>query len=391
MDRSDFEVEVASIARAMEVETAWNLLSANAVEPNPFYERWMLPHAVDALDIGKNCRVALIWHRTGSGAKDKPLLVGLFPFTVTRPWGGLPVSSVENLLHIYCFCGVPLLHREYADSALVTYLDWIKTTTSLPELGHFRLIPTDGEFHHLLVDTIRARRLICSVEERYTRAIYRRLRSSAEYIKKRFSGRTLKKLHRQKELLSEIGALEFTTLAKDGDLNAWLDAFLELEAQGWKGAEGTALMSSAKHEAFFRKVAQAAHESGRLGLCGLWLNERAVSMRVSFRTHEGGYLFKIAFDESYAKYSPGTLLELELIRERAEGEEEWEDSCTAPSNTMYKRLWLHRRTMEDIVFSPGSVFGDLTLSLIPLLRTIKSRVLRRSHKDDVAVVTEAES
>lgn len=391
MDRSDFEVEVASIARAVEVEAAWDLLSANAVEPNPFYERWMLPHAVDALDIGGDSRITLIWYRTASSSKDNRVLVGLFPFTITRPWGGLPFSSVENLLHIYCFCGVPLLHREYADLVLETYLDWIRAGTSVPKLGHFRLIPADGDFHHLLVDTIRARKLVSSVEERYTRAIYRQLRNSAEYIKKRFSGRTLKKLHRQKELLSESGSLEFRTLAPDGDLKDWLHAFLELEAAGWKGTGGTALKSSAKHEEFFRKVAQAAHESGRLRFCGLWLNGRAIAMRVAFRAQEGGYLFKIAFDESYAKYSPGTLLEFELIRERAGTEEEWEDSCTAPSNTMYKRLWLHRRAMEDIAFSPGSVFGDLTIALVPLLRTIKARILRPSRKGDAAIATEGES
>jgi len=385
MSNSGFEIQVVSMDGLPEIEHDWELLASQAVELNPSYEPWMLAPALDALGMTREVRVALMWYRNPATAKA-PLLAGFLPFITTRPWKGLPVSAAENVNHIYYFSGVPLLHREHSRPALDAYFDWLRSPASDSSIVLFRGLPADGQFHQLLVDVLHSRSLVHTIERRYTRALYKYPADHREYIAAQFSGRTLKHLRRQKELLSEQGTLEVCHLTPEDNVTNWVDDFLRLEAAGWKGAAGTALGSMASHETFFRSVTGAAHGRQRLKMSGLSLDGRFIAARTAFRSGDGSHLFKIAYDEAYAKYSPGTLLELECMLAGGVSGEAWEDSCTSADNTVYKRLWRDRRTIEDVAISAGSAWGDFALSVVPCLRFVKSRLrgLRKGARSNAS-------
>jgi hypothetical protein len=376
-DASDFRVQVISTDQLPRIERQWNALASNAIESSPFFESWMLVPALDALGNTGEVFFALVWRDSPTNTKAEPVLVGLFPFTTARRLKRLPVRVTEILSHIYCFSGVPLLHQEYSRSALGAYFDWLKTPASSSGLVFFWGLPVDGLFHQLLIDVLYSRSLFSYIARRYTRALYRHPDDPREYITGQFSGKSLKHFRRQKELLTERGVLEFRHLGPQGDVANWTETFLRLEAAGWKGAEGTALGAMESHETFFKRITRAAHERHRLSMSGLWLDGRLIAGRTAFRALDGFYLFKIAYDEDYAKYSPGTLLELEWIWNGGEGEGVWVDSCTLADNPVYRRLWAHRRTIEDLFVSAGSPRSDFALSVLPVLRFVKSRLRRR--------------
>lgn len=380
MVNTGFEVQVISAGGLPGVEHDWALLAEHAIEPNPFYEPWMLLPALSVVEINREVEVALVWYRNPANAKAKPLLVGFFPLTIKRRYKGLPVSAANILTHIYCFSGAPLLHSEHAKPALDAYFRWQKAPASGTRITTFQSLPTDGRFHQLLLDALHSHAHVHFIERRYTRAVYRCPADPAEYIAGHLSSKALKHSRRQQELLSEQGTLEFRQLAPDDDVAPWVSDFLQMEASGWKGSVGTALASLESHALFFRAVAQAAHERHRLKMSGLWLNGRAIAARTVFRAGEGSYLFKIAYDEAYAKYSPGTLLELACIRQEDGNQHGWEDSCTSVNNMVYKRLWRDRRTVEDLAVSPGTFWGDLVLSVLPFLGFAKSRLSRLAAK-----------
>ena len=72
-------------------------------------------------------------------------------------------------------------------------------------------------------------------------------------------------------------------------------------------------------------------------------------MMVTFVTSPGAYSYKIAYDEDYARFSPGVLIELDNIaRAFADDRIAWTDSCAMEGHPMIERLWTERRAIVHV-------------------------------------------
>src|SRR3546814_9715241 len=105
---------------------------------------------------------------------------------------------------------------------------------------------------------------------------------------------------------------------------------LALEARGWKGRAGSALASHSETEAWFRAVLTGAADAGKLDMRALDLEGRPLAMLVNFLCPPGGFSFKTAFDEHYARFSPGVLLQQANLDLLEDPKVAWVDSCAAP-------------------------------------------------------------
>jgi CelD/BcsL family acetyltransferase involved in cellulose biosynthesis len=242
------------------------------------------------------------------------------------------------------------------------------------------LIPSGGEFHRVLVDVLHHNRLVNRIENRYLRALYKVPESPSDYVAETLSGKARRNARRRRERLAERGCLEYSALHTAENGETWLREFLDLEASGWKGREKTALASSAEHSKFFMDAAKRALEHGAILGSALRLDGQMIAGRVLYRSGRGSYLFKIAYDEKWAAFAPGTLLELQTIENGLPDGIEWTDSCTSSSNKVFRELWLDTRTIEHIAVSPGSAWGDLVVGLVPVLRWMKRQVTRVSTR-----------
>ncbi len=91
------------------------------------------------------------------------------------------------------------------------------------------------------------------------------------------------------------------------------DAF-RVEAAGWKGQQGSALATDPHVGTFYAQLAQAACRLGTLRVGMLRIGDQPAAMQLAIE-HEGCFwLFKMGFDESFARVSPGTLLMVESLR-----------------------------------------------------------------------------
>lgn len=87
--------------------------------------------------------------------------------------------------------------------------------------------------------------------------------------------------------------------------------FLELESSGWKGKHGGAIGNSAVTTEFYRQALSAASQHGHFRMYSLVLRDKPdfpVAMDMGLLVNNRYYSPKIAYDESYAKCSPGVLL-----------------------------------------------------------------------------------
>ena len=98
-----------------------------------------------------------------------------------------------------------------------------------------------------------------------------------------------------------------------GDLAAELKAGLELEAQGWKGERGTAILSSPDTEQFYNDVAERFQQTDELRLSEMRFGDRLVAFDICLLVGGRLYLLKTAYDESMRKLAPGLVLRLSTI------------------------------------------------------------------------------
>lgn len=106
---------------------------------------------------------------------------------------------------------------------------------------------------------------------------------------------------------------EFGLVEPPDDLERELHAGFRVEASGWKGRSGTAILSAQETQAFYHRVAHAYHARGELRLSRIVLDGQVAAFDLCL-LHGGRLcLLKLGYDERYRKLSPGLVLQLSII------------------------------------------------------------------------------
>lgn len=371
----DLSVEVRS-AREVSAEFAadWDDLAQHASVPNPFYERWNVSAALEHLTPAETVQLAVVYRRPRN-AMFAPRLCGLFPLIRAR-CHRLPVTAWRLWGHDYVFLRTPLVRAGQEREVLGSFLDWWQSDRGSPAALDWPAIDGEGDFAQALIDVLLERRLIHTVFEVHTRAMLRRSPHWAQTVAKHISSHHRREFRRQLRRLQEQGHLELRILDDADAVPAWTEAFLKLEGAGWKGASSTALAVTPASRTYFEKLSRSAFAFDRLQALGLFLNQEPIALKVNFLGGDGGYGFKIAYDERWAKFSPGVQLELENVRLMHESTAlNWMDSCAVSQHFMINRLWPSRRTIQHLLISSGRLAGNLAVGALPLLRAAKRSLI----------------
>ncbi len=370
-------IEVVSDLRTLATRLAdWEDLAAAALEPNAFYEAWMLMPAWQHLGAGKSLMAVLVF-AADPAQSGSPLLTGLFPLERQRGFKGLPVRHLRLWRHLHCLSTTPLIRAGYARQTLDAFFDWLATDSRSGPLIEFSMIQGEGPFQQALVDHFHRSARPKHVLESYTRALFRPAADAEAHLSAAFSGKHLRKIKNQEKQLTALGRIEYDVLGSGDDIEKRIEEFLQLEGSGWKGREGSSLASDGSERSYFEAIVRDAFHRGQLMMLALRLDGRPIAYKCDFLAGRGSFTFKIAFDEGFARYSPGLLLEIHNIRRLyAQSRTEWVDSCTHPANFMFNRLWPSRRTIQSLLVSTGKAPGDLLVSMFPLLAWLRRKLLR---------------
>lgn len=362
----------------------WEELAERAIEPNVFYEPWFLVPAIKAFADGRELQFVLVFASDPNRPAGPRLLCGLFPLERKSRCLGLPIPTLALWKHIHCFLCTPLLRASHASETLATFFHYLESDDAGCSLAQFKFIPGEGPLNQLLTDRFYERASPVFVSECYTRAVILPASDASSYLSSAIAGRHRKELRRKENGLAELGKLEYRALDSHADPEVWIQSFLELEASGWKGKEGSALAAKESERSFFQIVAREAFRRGRLMMLAIYLDGQAIAQKCNFLAKDGAFAFKIAYNEEYAQFSPGMLLEIENIRRvHATESIHWMDSCAAPGHFMINRLWTERRTVQTIVVPARKGFAEFLVSLMPLLRWIKRKLhLRLRDEED---------
>ena len=361
-------VETLDAAALREVIPEWESLAAEAAEPNPFYEHWMLLPALEAYGA-RSLRTLAVW--------DSGTLIGLFPMDAQRSFRGLPVRSYGCWRHRNMLLwGMPLVRAKAAAKCLAALLQ-----SGQAPLFEFDWISAGGAFYGALIEALMETKAAWTVTDAYTRAVLLRDRDPRE----RFNSNMKNNVRRWQAKLAAYGKVTPVRLQPGDDVAPWTEEFIKLEASGWKGRAGSAIACRAEDRRFTEQVFAEAHRRGRLVITGLDLNGRPLARHCMLAGGDGAFTYKIAYDETYEKCSPGIVGEVDNVRQFIETPgPRWIDSNTARENTSYGRAWKDRITVQRVAVGT-SFAGRLALASLPLARYLARRVgLKRRRKPRAA-------
>lgn len=346
---------------------AWRDLAANAAERNPFFAPWMLQPALAAL-APRNVDIAAI--RSGGE------LIGLIPLTPAFGYARLPVRHLAPWMHPHCFFAAPLVRRgaerEFFDG-LYALADRHKARPAFLRLAHL-----DANGPLIAAAEKAAAGRVAYRAGAYERALLEGGYDAQAYLEANVRKKKRKEMNRLRNRLAEIGTIKLRTLTSRSEIAGWCDAFLALEAAGWKGSEGSALASIQAHADFFREVVSGAYDAGALTFFRLDVGDRPIAMIVNFIEGGEGYSFKIAHDEEFARYSPGVMIEVEMLKAlESQDSLKFVDSCARADHPMINSLWTGRREIVGLNVGSANLGGGAALRLCRFLEDTKERFARR--------------
>ncbi|MFC5141923.1 GNAT family N-acetyltransferase [Actinomycetospora rhizophila] len=313
----------------------WRDLEHRALEPNPFLAPQMVLPAARHLGPPPSLRL-LTAEQDGRTVFLLPVADAtphaLVPVPGGVPWrraGVLGLVGLRTWLHPYCFLGTPLVDPDVdLDRLWAAVLDAVPALRPAPWLD-LPGIPADGAVGRSLRRAVAARPARCtSLGERS----FVRRRPSPTYLAEWMSSKGRSELKRKRRVLQRgLGADVVAVERGRADPGGAVDRFLALEAQGWKGRAGTAMAARPGHGRFLQEMATGFAAEGRLLAFTLEAGPQVLARSLALTAGPGLFGFKRAFDEEFARSSPGTLLDADLL-DWFHGQEDlqWIDTCSHP-------------------------------------------------------------
>jgi CelD/BcsL family acetyltransferase involved in cellulose biosynthesis len=332
------------LAALDEVRNEWRELSRRALEPNVFYDP---AFALAAREVfGADAGAMLVWSRALPAR-----LIGLFPLRVERRYG--VISTLTGWTHPYAPLGVPLVDRDEADAAIGAFLDHVEAEPKLPGLVMLPLIARDGPFAAALARVLARHGGKSKSFGDHARALLAPGADRAGYLG-HVSHKKLKELRRQRRRLEDSAALIHMAASGPAAAVALTD-FMALEAAGWKGRAGGAARAHSATEAFMREAVTALAAKGDARIDRLIHDGHPIAASITLRSGNAAWFWKIAYDEAFARASPGVQLAVDLTQQLLADESLARvDSCATAGHPMIDHLWRERDALADLLIAPGS-------------------------------------
>ena len=366
----DAGVSIVALDDLGPLSAAWAALARRSAENNLFFHPEFAVPAIRHFGSGD---IAVAAIRSPAGA-----LTGLAPFVRTRL--GRIAPAVRLCSNKYAPFGNPLIEAGDIDGTMTQLVDGLA-----PEESGLSLILPDMTTEGPVAEAMRAialrsgRPLVLLDEHR--RAMLTR-GTAAAGLRAGLPAKKRKELGRQLRRLGEVGPLAFTSDVAPDRVRARFEEFLALEQAGWKGRRGTALAASAVPAAFSRKALFNLAQAGKARIDTLSVGTRPAAILVSLIGGDTAFTWKIAYDEAYARFSPGVHLMLEAPAHLfADEAVRLIDSCATEDHPMIDRLWPERRGIATFVLGPRGGGTLFTIGLATARMELVARANARQLRD----------
>ncbi len=376
-------VEFVASTGLEDIAVRWRDLAGDAAEPNPFYLPEFVTHAFGGCPATTTAGAIAVTDTTRS---DFSSLVGLWPITHASPKFLARPGRISGLHTPFMSCSTPLVRTGCEENAVACFLDWFDARAGTFGTLHLGEIALDGVVWAKFREVLAHRGQSWSVIDDFERPAIdlRAARSFEDYVK-RMKGKKRQSLKRKWRKLAELGKLDYRRSC-GGDLPAAMSDFLALERAGWKGDAGTA-MALSEHTRSLAQDVLCNPQFGSTHIEALRLDGRPIAMNIHVCDRAQAYLFKPAYDQSLAPFSPGQLLHLKTV----EGlfRDNWTDHLDAavPRHDQLGAIWRDRRRIGRVLVATSRTMPkpllDATAAGVRTYanaRSVASHALRKTRR-----------
>lgn len=238
-------------------------------------------------------------------------IVGIFPviFTDEKPFG-LNCNIVSFPANSHSF-RTDILAKEEQRSAL--FVDWFKYLQRTQKFDYLKF--KEFLYDPSLFDALKTHGIRFSLEEK-KQPPYLEIQGSWEDYFKTRKGHFRRNLRRRmRNAQKEFGPVTYRVFdGSDSELEEWIDEGFTLEASGWKGKRGSAILNSEQVKQFYFDIAKHFNARKMLHVGSVFFGDRMVAFNFSLVYDGVFYLLKIAYDESFARYSPGQIMMYHVLQ-----------------------------------------------------------------------------
>ena len=280
---------VCSVERFAAIKADWDQLAD--LEKTPFVRHAWLASWWAAFGNGR-LRICALW--------DGDELAALFPLCATR-------SGLAGLTNEHTPRFTPL-SRGRRDLERI-----VEEVLDQPHDLRVEALPGDHPAFEVLSESCasRGRRLLVMPQQTSPIA------ETAEYAA-RLSSKTARELGRLQRKMQREHRTEVSMVTRPSELEPELQRGFEVEASGWKGKRGTAILCSPRTDRFYRSMARSFHDEDRLRTSTITLDGDVAAFDLCLLDNGRVYGVKFGYDERFRHLAPGLVLqhgEIERCRE----------------------------------------------------------------------------
>lgn len=340
----------------------WQALAEHAAESNVYYAPHYARALLETVDRSARITFVTIW--------QKNKLVALLPVTRQK----LPIPDLRAAgaawTSPYTYSCTPLIDRGRPAEAAAALLDGLAALRA----GNWVIsqINLGGPVYRALTEALDLRGAPWRTYGTFERAFVSAGASFESHMKEHVAAKRRRELARNRRRLEEAGAVAHECHTCGPGLARAVEAFLRIEASGWKGQRTTALACQQSTREFatlaFRSSPQARCRADLLLLDGQPIAAGLIAL-----SGDTGFTVKCAYDERYASCSAGLLLEVEVLKSfLTDG---WAGKLDAATNGKHviDLLWPGRTRVGTLAMSFSQIAPAFRLSALETAHGARSK------------------
>jgi hypothetical protein len=253
--------------------------------------------------------------------------------------------------YLHCFQTTPLIDKSYFVKVWNSFFDYISKRFNRQIIFEADSFFLPKDMLESLTEILKVRNQKNNFKLEIKRPI---INFSSLDLTNISMGKHLEKKARQ---LCKKGPLKISFSSKSSALSE----FLNLEHRGYKGQVlKTSLLSSRSETNFIKELFTSKYLSP--GIIKLTLGNDLISAIIFIRSNSIGYCFKICFNESYSKYSPGAIIVEKIHEINQQISVSQIDSCVAKNSQFKSKNWTEYNDVMSIRISNNSSIGNIFIN-----------------------------
>jgi len=206
----------------------------------------------------------------------------------------------------------------------------------------------DGAFAGALDAVLASRGSANESYDRHLRALLAPGDHRTDYMAHAVAPKRRKELARQWRRMQDLGPVTVLLADEPAAVVTALADFFRLEASGWKGRAGSAAAGEPGIRQFVTSAVNELAALEQSAIHCLCVGDKTIAACITLCSGHSAWCWKIAYDEDYARFSPGAQLLMrvtdDLLRDPAMTHA---DSLATPDHPLIDHIWRERCTMSD--------------------------------------------